>query len=98
MATMPSTPARSTPFAERTTGPTPMKARMARMPPRMPAEKLFTSISKPFGMESSMAWSNFLMQKPPKGPMIMAPRNIGMSAPAMMPLVAIAPTTPPRCL
>ena len=28
--------------------------------------------------------------------MIIAPRNIGMSVPAMTPMVAIAPTTPPR--
>jgi hypothetical protein len=30
------------------------------------------------------------------GPAIIAPRNMGMSAPTMTPIVAIAPTTPPR--
>ena len=34
---------------------------------------------------------------PPIGPMIIAPMNIGISVPTMMPAVAIAPTTPPRC-
>lgn len=29
-------------------------------------------------------------------PAIMAPRNIGMSAPTMTPIVVMAPTTPPR--
>ena len=28
--------------------------------------------------------------------MIMAPMNIGVSVPAMTPIVAMAPTTPPR--
>ena len=30
--------------------------------------------------------------------MIMAPRNIGTLAPVMAPMVAMAPTTPPRML
>ena len=36
--------------------------------------------------------------QPPSGPMIIAPRNIGTPAPAMAPMVAMAPTTPPRML
>ena len=72
---------------------TPMTARIA---PRIPAEKLLTSISKPLGMRSSVASSNFLIRKPPIGPKIIAPRNIGTVDPMMMPIVATAPTTPPR--
>ena len=38
------------------------------------------------------------IDQPPSGPMIIAPMNIGMSVPTMTPMVAMAPTTPPRVL
>ena len=62
----------------------------------MPAERLLTSISKPTGIFSSTASSIFLMSQPPSGPMTMPPRNMGISVPTIMPMVATAPTTPPR--
>ena len=55
------------------------------------------SISNPVGILSWKASSNFLIHQPPNGPTIIAPKNIGMSEPAMIPAVAIAPKTPPRC-
>ena len=74
------------------------KPNVARMKPQIPAEKLFTSISKPgLILPSQMASMCFIVQ-PPRGPMIMAPMNIGIDVPAMTPIVAIAPTTPPRAV
>ena len=63
---------------------------------RIPREKLFTSISKPGLIWPSTAWSNFLITQADSGPTIMAPRNIGTSAPTITPMVAAAPMTPPR--
>ena len=74
------------------------KPAMARIMPQMPAEKLLTSISKPGLILPSQMASILFMDQPPSGPMIMAPMNIGMLVPAMTPMVAIAPTTPPRVL
>lgn len=54
------------------------------------------SISKPAGMWFSMALSNHLISNPPRGPAIMAPMNMVMSAPTMTPRVAMAPATAPR--
>ena len=79
-----------------TIGPMPKKPKIARIRPRMPAEKLSTSISKPGLILPSQIASSFFISQPPSGPMIIAPRNIGTSAPAITPMVAIAPTTPPR--
>ena len=62
----------------------------------MPAEKLSMSISKPGRILPSHSASIFFITQPPSGPMIMAPRNIGMSDPLITPMVAMAPTTPPR--
>src|SRR2546428_220619 len=62
----------------------------------IPAEKLLASISKPDGMLSAVSSSNFLIRKPPTGPTIIAPRNIGTLEPTMIPAVTTAPTTPPR--
>ena len=62
----------------------------------MPAEKLSTSISKPGRILPSHSASIFFISQPPSGPMIMAPMNIGTSAPATTPIVAMAPTTAPR--
>ena len=42
--------------------------------------------------------SSFFIDQPPSGPMTIAPRNIGTPAAAMAPMVAMAPTTPPRML
>ena len=64
----------------------------------MPAEKLLTSISKPGRILPSHSASIFFIDQPPSGPMTIAPRNIGTLAPVMAPIVAIAPTTPPRML
>ncbi len=77
-------------------GPTPSTPTIARTAPRIPAEKLFTSISKPDGIRSSNVSSNFLISQPPIGPAIIAPRNIGTLAPTTTPMVATAPRTPPR--
>ena len=72
------------------------KPKIARRPPQMPAEKLFTSISKPGRILCSHRPSSFFIVQPPSGPMIIAPMNIGMEVPVITPMVAIAPTTPPR--
>ena len=72
------------------------KAKIARIMPQMPAAKLLTSISKPGLILPSQIASIFFIDQPPSGPMIMAPMNMGMLVPAMTPIVAIAPTTPPR--
>ena len=79
-----------------TNGPATTNPRTARMPPQMPAEKLLTSISKPGRILCAHSASSFFIDQPPSGPMTMAPRNIGTLAPVMAPIVAIAPTTPPR--
>lgn len=81
---------------DETMGPIPKKPKIARIIPRMPAEKLSTSISKPGRILPSQSASAFFINQPPSGPMIIAPMNIGTSAPATTPMVAIAPTTPPR--
>ena len=62
----------------------------------MPSEKLSTSISKPEGTLASRKPSILLSSQAASGPITMAPRNMGMSAPTMTPIVAIAPTTAPR--
>lgn len=66
------------------------------MPPRMPTEKLLISISNPALMCPSTRASNFLMTQPAKGPIIMAPKNIGTSVATTTPIVAMAAITPPR--
>ena len=62
----------------------------------MPAEKLSTSISKPGRILPSHRASTFFITQPPSGPMIIATMNMGISVPAMTPIVAMAPTTLPR--
>ncbi len=64
--------------------------------PTMPAEKLSTSISNPALVRCWMKASTCLITKAASGPTIMAPRNIGTSAPTTTPMVATAPTTAPR--
>ena len=56
---------------------------------------MFTSISNPALTFPSIAWSNFFIIQADKGPIIIAPINIGISAPTITPIVAIAPITPP---
>ena len=61
----------------------------------IPTEKLLINISNPAGALPSIALSNFLIVYPASGPIIIAPINIGISAPTITPAVAIAPITPP---
>lgn len=63
----------------------------------MPAAKLLTSISKPGLILPSQMASIFFMVQPPSGPADHGAMNIGLpSTPRMTPIVAIAPSTPPR--
>ena len=61
----------------------------------IPAEKLFISISNPGLIFPSINLSKAFIANPPRGPAIIAPRNIGISAPTTTPIVVMAPTTPP---
>jgi hypothetical protein len=79
-----------------TTGLMTKKPTTASRPPQIPAEKLLTSISKPGLIFSCQRASIRFMLQPPSGPMSIAPMNMGMSAPVITPMVAMAPTTPPR--
>ena len=79
-----------------TTGPTTSMPTTAMPAARMPAEKLSMSISKPGLTRPSQILSTFIMSQAVRGPRIMAPMNMGMSVPTMTPVVATAPTTPPR--
>ncbi len=79
-----------------TTGPITSMPKMARAAPTMPAEKLSISISKPGLTRPSHTLSSFFMIQAVSGPMSMAPMNIGISVPTITPMVATAPTTPPR--
>ena len=78
-----------------TTGSINEKDRTQIIPPRIPSEKLSTIISKPLGTLSLTKSSNFLITKPENGPIIIAPKNIGISAPTTIPKVPIAPATAP---
>ena len=80
----------------RITGPNTKNPTIASSMPRMPAEKLFTSISKPGRILPSQMRSICFVIHAASGPMIIAPRNIGMSVPTMTPMVAMVATTPPR--
>ena len=65
--------------------------------PRIPAEKLLNNISKPCGVRGWMNWSVFFINQPTKGPITIAPSNIGVSGIATMtPIVATAAIIPPR--
>ena len=66
------------------------------MKPIIPIEKLLTTISKPAGTFPSKKLSVFFIIHPPSGPIIIAPMNIGMSAPIIKPIVPIVPKTAPR--
>ena len=67
----------------------------ARIMAMMPKEKLSTSISNPAPTFPSTSLSNRFTHQPAKGPIIMAPRNMGVSVPMMTPMAATAPATPP---
>ena len=73
----------------------PFSVSSVRTAPRMPSEKLLTSISKPAGIFPSNSRSNFFITQAASGPTIIAPINIGISEPTITPIVAIAPITPP---
>ena len=90
------TPAASTVKITLMTGPTTAYPKMARIMPIMPAEKLVINISKPAGICPSIFSSNFLMQKPPSGPITMAAISIVMDVSLIIaPMTAMAPTTRP---
>ena len=90
------TPFSSAPTITAITGPMASLPRTAISSPTMPIEKVSMSISKPAGTLPSMTLSRSLRTKAASGPMIMAPRNMGMSTPTMTPIVAMAPMTAPR--
>jgi len=79
---------------------------MAMSIPRMPAEKLSTSISNPGLILCAQRPSTFFISRAVSGPMIIAPRNMGEPDPSpmksgllvamMTPITEKPPTTPPR--
>jgi hypothetical protein len=80
-----------------TTGATPKNAPIASRKPRMPEEKLSTSISKPARTFPAQILSTCLRINAERGPTIIAPRNMGVpAAPMTTPIVTTAPMTPPR--
>ena len=95
LATKASTPVFNIPVKTTTTGPIAKNPSIANIIPNIPIEKLLTSISKPDGIFPSTTLSNFLITKPANGPIIIAPINIGISAPTITPIVATVPITPP---
>ncbi len=95
LSTKKPTPALIASFNDSTSGVTPFSVSSVRTAPRMPSEKLLTSISKPAGIFPSNSRSNFFITQAASGPTIIAPINIGMSEPTITPIVAIAPITPP---
>ena len=103
-ATSQLTPPASTAMIAATMGPTPSEPRMASSMPMMPSEKLSMTISKPAGTRPSISVSNFFRTQAAKGPMTIAPRNMGVPSsvdmsvmpPMITPMVAMAPMTAPR--
>ena len=81
----------------RTTGPIALKPTIAIPRPVIPRLKLLISISKPTGTLGSRTASIFFNTQAAAGPIIIAPRNIGISVPQITPTVATAPITAPRC-
>ena len=82
-------------FASCTAGPINELANKHKIKPIIPNEKLFTNISKPVGILSSIIPSNFLIIYALNGPIIIAPKNIGIFAPTIKPIVPIVPAIPP---
>ena len=80
-----------------TAGPIKYKDIIAKIIPKIPAEKLLISISNPVGIFGLIILSNFFIKKAPKGPVIIAPKNIGIFEPTITPAAIIEPTTPPLC-
>ena len=83
LLTRKSTPSPSHSLSRCTIGLMMKKPTIASEPPQMPAEKLLTSISKPGLILPSQSASSCFMIQAPSGPMIIAPRNIGMSVPVI---------------
>jgi hypothetical protein len=79
-----------------TIGAIPKNPTSANSMPTIPPEKLSTSISKPALILPAHSLSTCFMIQAAPGPMIIAPRNIGIPAPTMTPIVAMVPMTPPR--
>lgn len=59
-----------------TRGASPKKPTIAVRKPRIPAENMLTSISKPAGMRGWTASSNFFISHAASGAMIIAPMNM----------------------
>lgn len=76
---------------------TPLHIKNVMIVPIMQRAKLLTSNSKPTGILSSIASSNFLSNKPEIGPMIIPSMNFGIYEPTTEPIVVVAPITRPRC-
>ena len=74
--TRPATPSASRVISPFTSGARPKNPAISRMKPRIPAENMFTSISKPAGMWSCHNRSSFFMTQAARGAMIMAPMNM----------------------
>jgi hypothetical protein len=77
-------------------GAKPKNAMTAIAAPAMPAANMLTSISKPALILPSQRASIFFMTHAESGPTIIAPRNIGMVLPVIMPTATIDATTAPR--
>ena len=79
-----------------TAGPIPRNPPIAASRPVIPRLKFPISISKPAGVTGSSTASIFFRTHAAKGPISMAPRNIGIVDPTITPTVATAPITAPR--
>jgi hypothetical protein len=95
-ATSQSTPLPSHSDTFSMTGPKLKKPTTASAAATMPAEKLFTSISKPGLILPSQSLSICFITQAASGAMMSAPRNIGWSVLTITPMVATTATTPPR--
>lgn len=72
----PSTPADSRVISPLTRRARPKNPTIAMTKPKMPAENMLTSISKPAGILSCQSWSSFFMSHAASGAMIIAPMNM----------------------
>ena len=90
------TPSSARSASQDTEGPIAHWPKIAITAPMMPALKLSTSISNPGRILPSISPSHSLTMYAAAGPISIAPRNIGTSAPTTTPTVATAATTAPR--
>ena len=74
--TSPATPADSALISALTSGARPKKPATSMRKPKMPAENMFTSISKPAGIRSLHSPSSFFISQAASGAMIIAPMNM----------------------